>query len=43
MHLPDLLADNVADFDEADNTISYAVNDDYGNLKVAETSPDYGK
>ena len=39
----ELWTDNVADFEEAENTASYAINDDYGNLKVAETSPDYGK
>ena len=39
----ELWTDNVADFEEAENTASYAINDDYCNLKVAETSPDYGK
>lgn len=39
----ELWTDNVADFDEADNTISYAINDDYGTLKVAEKNPSYGE
>ena len=33
----------IADFDEADNTISYSINENYGNLKVAEPSSSYGK
>ena len=39
----ELWTDNVADFDEADNTVTYSINDDYGNLKVAEPSSSYGK
>ena len=34
----ELWTDNVADFDEAENTVSYAINDDYGTLKVAENT-----
>lgn len=39
----ELWTDNVADFDEADNTVSYSINDDYGTLKVAEKNPIYGE
>ena len=36
----ELWTDNVADYDD---TVSYSINDDYDNLKVAETTSDYGK
>lgn len=36
----ELWTDNVADYED---TVSYSINDDYGNLKVAETTSDYGK
>lgn len=36
----ELWTDNVADYED---TVSYSINDDYGTLKVAETTSDYGK
>ena len=36
----ELWTDNVADFDDS---VSYSINDDYGTLKVAETTSDNGK
>ena len=36
----ELWTDNVADYKD---TVSYSINDDYGNLKVAQTTSDYGK
>ena len=36
----ELWTDNVADYED---TVSYSINDDYSNLKVAETTSDYGK
>ena len=36
----ELWTDNVTDYED---TVSYSINDDYGNLKVAETTSDYGK
>ena len=36
----ELWTDNVADYED---TVSYSINDDYGNLKVAQTTSDYGK
>ena len=36
----ELWTDNVADFED---TVSYSINDDYGMLKTAEPSPNYGK
>ena len=36
----ELWTDIVADFED---TVSYSINDDYGTLKVVETTSDYGK
>ena len=38
----ELWTDNVADFaNTTENSVSYSINDDYGNLKVAEKIPEY--
>ena len=39
----ELWTDNVADFDEYENTVSYSTNDDYGTLKVAEPNSSFEK
>ena len=39
----ELWTDNVADFYEYENTVSYSTNDDYGTLKVAEPNSSFEK
>ena len=37
----ELWTDNVADYEDTENTVFYAKNIDYGTLKVAETIGNY--